>query len=183
MEIDAPARADELLKQLTVSLYAPPYDKVRHEPAYPDLDNPLHLAALLIDGHAQIKAGGVLAWLESDAGRHLDQTATALERVGAPMAASVLRRVQAVMRTHGVTLASLRADGTGLSAFQLAALDAPAKAGAFTADVQAVSDGFDPFVGLDHREDPWRSLCGYIAQRLEVLRLELARRRTIPPVA
>jgi hypothetical protein len=98
----------EILNELGVRIYREPLSALRHAPGWPSLENPLHLAMLLIDFDSELLMNGMLGLLENPTGAYLDQTIDAFSMLGENETAEILRGIRAVMEKYHITHKKLR---------------------------------------------------------------------------
>ena len=153
--------AEEIIQDLAIKIYEKPLSQVREECNFPNLDSPLHLAMLLLDCDTEISMNGMLGFLENLTGRHLAPTIEALERIGAPKSAELLRAVQSCMKKHGVTWAKLRGDFEGTVEYQITSFRQlhGESLDAFSKDIYQIVGKFELFNSYSALEDTfWRAL-------------------------
>ncbi len=167
----AEALADHRLQELALAIWASPLAQVRKRSDYPCLDQPLHVAILLIDGDTETQMQGLLGFLENSTGRYLHATVDALERVGATAAMTTLRSVEACMARHEVTWERLQADLTGSAEYQVDTFGRRHRdLREFTTEVAEVAGRFSMFEGPDGAHLP---LVRWLATRLHHLDREV----------
>jgi hypothetical protein len=169
--------ADQLVWKLAVKVYEDPLVKVRSEPDYPNLGNPLHLVTLLIDADTEITMNSILGFLENMTGDHLSSTIEALDVIGAPKCAAVFRAVEECMKRHSVTWNRLRGDLADSEEFQVSSFRKPHQGlELFAKEVCELVRGFELFNTLYCPEDAFGAICGYLESRLPQLNDEIERR-------
>lgn len=171
--------AEAWLEQLATSIYEPPLSEVRDRPGYPELENPLHLAILLLDADTEISMQGVLGFLENSTGRHLGATREALLKIGAFRSAALFTAIEDCMARHGVTWERLRGHFAGTQEFEITSFAAlhPGSKG-FADEVSALAGRFQLFNAHGRPEDVYALLSEYLEPRVDRLQLEVTRARS-----
>lgn len=101
---------EEILNTIFIrGSYEPPLSLARRTGDWPNLENPLHIAILLVDFDTELCMNGILGFLENSIGAHLDRTVAAFSILGDEITAAVLQDIQRVMKKHEVTHQLLRA--------------------------------------------------------------------------
>ena len=174
--------SDELIQDLSCKIYEEPLCNTRDEKGYPDLANPLHVAILLIDCDTEITMQGMLGFLENSTGEFLSETVAALDRIGAPKSAQILRSVEQCMAKHGITWAGLRGDFEGTELYQITSFHElhGAKLDKFAKEVDQIAGDFLLLNTLYSPEDAYGALCRHIAEHRDRLSQEIETREAQP---
>ncbi|RPI74662.1 MAG: DUF4375 domain-containing protein [Desulfobacteraceae bacterium] len=169
--------ADEIIQDLSIKIYSGPLSVVRHEPDYPDLENPLHLIVLLIDCDTEVQMQGMIGFLENNTGAHLGATIHALRLFGALKVSESLEKVQQCMRRHDVTWERLRGDFEGMTEFQITSFHElhGETLDAFAQEVCDIAGGFELF-NHESGEPVYDLLCAHLDLRIIRLREEIQKR-------
>ncbi len=168
--------ADELIWDLAVKVYQDPLTKLRTQADYPNLSNPLHLVTLLIDLDTEISMNGILGFLENMCGEHLSRTIEALEVIGAPKCAAILKAVEECMKRHGVTWNRLRGDFVNTHEFQVSSFrELHRGLELFSREVCELVQGFEVFNAACCPEDAFGALSRYLERNLSRLNREIDR--------
>jgi hypothetical protein len=164
-----PMKTEDLLQELSVLMYRAPLSRVRGEPDYPNLANPLHLTILLLDSDTEMEMGGMTGFLEGGAGRHLPKVTEALRMIGASKWAGILRAIQESLAKHGVSREQLQGDPK--------ADRNPDSLDSFKKDLRTMAPDHPLFGEGDDSEDVFGALCRYIEERMDEFGKELHQRR------
>jgi hypothetical protein len=109
--------ADEVLDDLYLQLYLPPFWKLREDlRSVPEV---LRIPILIFDFHNEVCVNSILGFLENSTGSYLADTIGALETIGANDTAAILRSMQRIMADHGVTYERLRTDHFHMQEWQI----------------------------------------------------------------
>jgi hypothetical protein len=167
------------IEDLALTIYEEPLSQIRDEPEFPNLDNPLHMIVLLLDCDTEVAMNGVLGFLENLTGRHLGKTIEALERIGAPKSAELLRAVQSCMDKHGVTWARLRGDFEVTDEYQITSFRElhGESLSSFSTEVCQIAGSFQLFNNRSALEDAYGGLCRYTQNRFNLFQMELHKRK------
>lgn len=98
----------DILNEIGLKAYSKPLNGIRRLPSWPSLNDPLHVAVLLVDFDTEVTMNGLLGFLQNSTGAYLDQTIEACRLLGAKQTTDTLCRVREVMARCDVSHQRLR---------------------------------------------------------------------------
>ena len=164
---DLPAR--ELIEALATRMYEPPLSEA-HE-RLPEVVSGLRAVLLVLDFDTEVNMQGMLGFLENSTGLALTDTIQAFGRIGALETSEILRRVEAILESHGVTPARLRSDFAGATAYQITTFrELHGDLGSLPEEVEREAERLYVYAEPGCGENVWALVAAFVeANREEVL--------------
>jgi hypothetical protein len=178
-ELTVPRSVTEIIEAVDSKCRA----KARREPDYPNLDNPLHLAILLIEADTTTALGSGVAVLVDDAdGRYLASIGSALRLISADESAGEVDALLALMARHGVTWERLRGQVEDIAGFPQFADDwvHGSTLDAFFDDVRGTEFGTDSLLSMSNAYDQFGA---YLERHQEQIEREIRAMAATPTEA
>ncbi|MBI1374672.1 MAG: DUF4375 domain-containing protein [Phycisphaera sp.] len=100
----------DLLGELSVKIYEPPLISFRDTAEIHDPTNPLALLVLIIDFETEVSMSGINDFIGNSSGRFADETVVALQAIGCPTQAAILRQILDIASSVGMTHDAIQAD-------------------------------------------------------------------------
>jgi len=154
-----------MLQELSVLMYSEPLVRVKNAADFPNLDNPLHLAILLLDADIEIDMSGMDGFISGKSGQNILLVTKALQIIGSNEWPPILEEIQALIRKHRLTWEQLKSDST----------PPPPSLTGFTNDLKTLAPAYSLFNSEPDTEDTYALLCDYIEARLPAFNQELHR--------
>jgi len=163
--------AGELINAIGLSIYEPPLvnTKLDHKRRVSELG----VVALFIDFDTEVQMGGVLSFLENSTGLYLDQTVTALDRIGAHSAAAIMTDVRLIMRELGITPEHLRGDLSGVEEFSITTFSQTHGKEATEMVGKIAEATGNLFIYDGGKEDPYALLQEFVSENLGTIKTQL----------
>jgi hypothetical protein len=113
------AKSEDLLSELTIKIYESPLSQLRESGAIADPLRPISIVMLVIDFETEVSMSGIADFIGNSTGRYANETVIALERIGCPNEAALLKKILAVAARVGMTHGEIQRERSGLAPFSV----------------------------------------------------------------
>jgi hypothetical protein len=164
----------ELIETLSTRIYEPPLSEARERIfAVPSA---FRVVVLVLDFGTDVNMQGMRGFLENSTGLYLAETIEAFDRIGARATADVLRNIQGILATHGVSTLQLRAGFEGTTPYQITSFnELHGDLGSLPEEVEREAERLHVYAEPEGGEDVWALLDAFVDANREGVIAEIAR--------
>jgi len=146
----------DLLSELAIKIYEPPLSLHRESGRIADTSDPLSVAMLVVDLDTELAMNGIVEFLGNSTGLYASQTVEALERIGCPEDAQVLREILRTAAAGGMTHDAIQDERRGIPEYSVVSFTQlhSSKWREVTAAVQVLSSKLD-FSRIGRQAEAW----------------------------
>lgn len=112
-------RGLDLLDELSIRIYQPPLSERRASGRIADTADPISVVMLVVDLETEVSMNGIADFMGNSTGLYAAETVLALERVGCPDDATVLRSILEVAAAAGMSHSAIQADRSHLALYEI----------------------------------------------------------------
>ncbi|KEQ22775.1 DMP19 family protein [Paenibacillus tyrfis] len=113
------ASADEIMDHVALTMYSQENIQLKDEEIFFKLPALLRDIVLLIDFDTELNMNGILGFLENSAGKYVNETIEALERIGAVHDANALKAIHRILENYNLSTGQLHRDLQDLEPYEI----------------------------------------------------------------
>jgi hypothetical protein len=164
----------ELIEALSICIYEPPLSVARER--FLAVPSAFRVAVLVLDFDTEVNMQGMLGFLENSTGLFLVETIEAFDLIGAKTTGDTLRRIQAILETHGVSPVQLRDDFAETMPYQITTFNKlHGDLGSLPEEVQGEAMQLYIHAKPGCGEDVWALLDAFVEMNRDKILAEIAR--------